>query len=430
MQTSETAHELEMSVIGGLLLSDGEEREAAFARLTPKCFESKELRKAYCNLREQHQEIGECDAIVAAEGLLFPGILAECMDIAAIKGLLPYHATKLFDRYRRRVLARQMEEVNSGVAFGEPLSEILSKLTRALETQAKLDEIQDNSTSLGFVDSVIEYLGSLYAKSDLPVQTGVPLLDYILSGGYRPKSVNIISGRPGSGKSDFAVYLAVKMAVKGARVLYLTMEMPRTQIMERIASSLTGIDSADLADRREQGSVAYANRYACVIEALDKLSEIPLTFDEEQNLSPEDVERKIRQHRPEVVIIDHLGLMRRDPKKQPWQNAFDSSQELKKIAMKENIVLVELVQQNSEIEKRARKKAILSDLKGSDGLGNDADTVTFISTEKAENILSGEEAVAVTLEIVKNRHGKIGKIPFRWQPQYHRYIPVNTRYER
>ena len=97
--------------------------------------------------------------------------------------------------------------------------------------------------------------------------------------------------------------------------------------------------------------------------------------------------------------------------------------------METGTAIVELVQQNSEAEKRADKTANLSDLKGSDGIGNDADAVMFIRAEKSgkNDILSGNESVRAYLQIEKNRSGKTGTIQFNWQPQYHKYISIDNR---
>lgn len=423
--------ELEMAVIGGLLLEDEAEREEAFSKLLPQCFRVKILRRMFENLRNQFRETGQCDVPGAIPQTESPEaqervvqLVKDCMDITAVKGVLAYHAAALFDRYRKRVLRAELTKLLEEIALDAPIGGIVEKLHRSLEEQEGFDKIQGAETSLDFTQSIVEYLKSLYAQEEAPLKTGIGLLDRVV-GGFRPKSVNMLSGRSGMGKTDFAIYLAVKLAGKGRRVLYLTMEMPVTQIMERIASNLTGISSALIPDREAPD---YGERYAQIAAALDRVNGIPLTFDGEQGLTPYDIEKKIRIHKPEVVFIDHLGLMARDPRKQPWQNAFDNSQELKRIAMRENVIFFELVQQNKDVENRSDKKGRASDLKGSDGLVNDADTIMLISADMQQGvILEGTESVDVTLRVDKSRHGGKGDIPFRWQPQFHRYIQIDNR---
>jgi len=337
---------------------------------------------------------------------------------------LPQYAEKLFDNYRKRVLFQDVTKIKDDLKVNAPLSEIMQMVENMVATQNKLDEVQDCSTSLDFLDSAIEFINSLGAKNQA-YKTGLPLLDFVL-GGFQPKSVSVIAGRSGMGKTDIAIFLATRLALGNTRVLYLTMEMPRTQIVSRIASRVSNIDSTKIRD----GNLS-ENEYVLINTSLERVSKMPLTFDEQQNLSVQDIASKIKKHKPQVVIIDHLGLMKLDKYKKRWESISDNSVALKKLAMETGVAIIELVQQNSEAEKRADKTANLSDLKGSDGIGNDADTVMFIRADKGGkgDILQGNERVKAYLQIEKNRSGKTGTIGFNWQPQYHKYTLIDNRRE-
>lgn len=419
--------ELEMSVIGGILLSDESGLNKAFSILTPECFSDERLSNVYGNLRKQYQKTGEVSIPGAVDGIAddeVPAFLVQCMDFVAIGSGLPYHTELLFDKYRKRLLAEGAARLTEGTAFDVPLETLLAELYQMQEVQAKLDEVQTGGSSLSLLDSIVEYLNSLYRPEAAPVKTGIGQLDRILGGFYR-KRVYALSGRSGMGKSDFSVFIATKLAARGAKVLYLSMEMPRAEIMERIASSISVIDSAILNDPERRT----AEQTAAVCKCLERIKSIPLTLDEQQNISAGDIVRKIKSHRPDVVFIDHIQLMEQNPYKKYWENAFENSKSLKRIAMQENVAVIELVQQNADVERRRDKTSTLADLKGSDGIGNDADTVMFISAQKGEEPLCGNQAFEARLEIVKNRQGKTGTVPLRWQPQYHRYMQVEVRRE-
>lgn len=417
--------ELEMSVIGGLIGCDDDSYiEKAFSQLSAECFVTEELSKLYLELREQYRTFGKIDVVLASKnlGAGYKKIMVECMQLVPSPRTLPQYTDKLFEVYRKRVLLKDISNIKDDLTINAPLSEIMQTVSNMVTTQNKLDEVQDCSTSLDFLDSVIEFINSLGVKNK-SYKTGLQLLDYVL-GGFQPKSVSVIAGRSGMGKTDIAIFLATRLAISGTRVLYLTMEMPRTQIMGRITSRVSRIDSTKIRD----GNLS-DNEKALINISLDKICKIPLIFDEQQNLSVYDISSKIKKHKPQVVFIDHLGLMALDKYKKRWESISDNSVALKKLAMETGVAIVELVQQNSEAEKRADKTANLSDLKGSDGIGNDADTVMFIRADKSGkgDILTGDESVKAYLQIEKNRSGKTGTIGFNWQPQYHTYTMIDSR---
>lgn len=422
------SRELEMHVIGGILLGKPDDLEKAFSMLTPKCFQSEFLASVYRNMRRQYRETGEITVAGAitdasADGIDDPaGMIRMCMDVVATGAALPYHAALLFGDYRKRLIADGASKLLTNFEADVSAEELISDLRKMAEVQSKLDEIQGGETSMSMLDSIVEYLNCLYSAEKKPMRTGIAGVDYVL-GGFHKKRLYAISGRSGMGKSDFSVYVAMQLASKGHKVLYLSMEMTRQEIMGRIASSLAMIDGDILGDPDR----CTPDQIAAVSKCLERVSKLPLVLDEQQEITQEDIYRKIRQHHPDVVFIDHIQLMKQDPYKKYWENAFETSKMMKRCAMNENIAIVELVQQNADVEKRKNKAALLSDLKGSDGIGNDADSVIFISAEKTENPLSGSESFEAKLEIVKNRQGKTGTVPFRWQPQYHRYIQVDTR---
>ena len=115
--------------------------------------------------------------------------------------------------------------------------------------------------------------------------------------------------------------------------------------MGRITSRVARIDSTKIRD----GNLT-DNEKALINISLDKICKIPLIFDEQQNLTVYDISSKIKKHKPQVVFIDHLGLMALDKYKKRWESISDNSVALKKLAMETGVAIVELVQQNSEAE--------------------------------------------------------------------------------
>ena len=415
--------ECEMSVIGALLCSDNDEAlQTAFSRISPKAFSDESLREIYKAIVKVWQETGKTDCVLILKALPeeYRARIPICMDLVPAPSLLPHYTAMLMDQYRRRVLSEDLTKLAGALREEVPTEEVLRDLNRAAEVQQKLAQVQ-KSTSMDMLGSIIEYLNSLYRADEQPIKTGFAPFDKAV-GGLPPKSVNIISGRSGMGKSDFAIFLAVKLAVQGVRVLYLSMEMPRTQIMARIASRVAMIDSRRLSDAK---SLTEEERTTVAV-LLERISKIPLVLDEQQGLTIAAIAAKIRKHRPQVIFVDHMQLMAQEnPSRQGWENLAETSRAMKRMAMNENVIFVELVQQNADIEKRGDKTPRMSDVKGTDGYTNDADTLMFIQADRSADAMNSGESVDVRLFIAKNRNGSVGQLPFRWQPQFHRYLALS-----
>ena len=233
-----------------------------------------------------------------------------------------------------------------------------------------------------------------------------------------PETFTVLAGRSGRGKTAFSLNLAVNLA-RSCRVLYLSMEMPKKQIFDRIAARIAHKDSIAIRD----GSLT-AEEKADIQREFDSLAGqgAQLVVDDCQQLTLDDFERKIVRWKPDVVFVDHVGLMKGDPKKQRWEVFTEISQSFKTMAMKHKIAVFALAQQTSDVEKRTNKKANMSDVKGTDSFSNDADAMLFISAdmEAPENAAW----VDASIQIVKNRNGSCGEIPYHWMPKYHEYIEV------
>ena len=414
-----TVLECEMSVIGALLCSDNDEAlQTAFSRISPKAFSDESLQEIYKAIVKVWQETGKTDCVLILKALPeeYRARIPICMDLVPAPSLLPHYTAMLMDQYRRRVLSEDLTRLAGALREEVPTEEVLRDLNRAAEVQQKLAQVQ-KSTSMDMLGSIIEYLNSLYRADEQPIKTGFAPFDKAV-GGLPPKSVNIISGRSGMGKSDFAIFLAVKLAVQGVRVLYLSMEMPRTQIMARIASRVAMIDSRKLYDAKS----LTAEERTTVSTLLERISKIPLILDEQQALTTADVAAKIRKHRPQVIVVDHMQLMARESNyRQSWENLAETSRAMKRLAMNENVILIELVQQNSDIEKRGDKVP--------NCYTNDSDNLMFIQADRSPGAMGEGDSVEVQLFVTKARYAPPGVTAFRWQPQYHRYMAISDRGE-
>ena len=241
-------------------------------------------------------------------------------------------------------------------------------------------------------------------------------------GGLQRGCLYIIAARPGDGKTDFALHLAVQLA-KRCRVDYRSLEMTKEQLVHRVLSRVCMIKSTRFRDHDLD-----ENAQKRIGIAAARMGDLHLVMDDTPGVSAGDVEAKLASGKPDVMFIDYLGLMRGDAagNKPLWQITGEITHALKESARRHGAAVVALVQLARAADRQ--KEPALSDLKGGSDIEADADGVIFMRPQKTGEFLSGDDAWPVEAVIAKNRHGGVGRLRFNWQPQYHNYVPTdNTR---
>lgn len=183
--------------------------------------------------------------------------------------------------------------------------------------------------------------------------------------------------------------------------------------MTRVAAQMTGIHNARIRDKqltdRERQAMARA------LDAIMGRDAIRLT---EQRPTLSSLRDAIRKERPAVVFLDHLSLMQMPRRKSRVEEVAETTRAIKALALETGVAVVELVQMNREVERRASKRPLLSDLKESGTIEEDADYVMFLQAHKGDAPLTGNDAFETFGYLEKNRHGGTGHMRFAWRPQY------------
>ncbi|MDD3429329.1 MAG: DnaB-like helicase C-terminal domain-containing protein, partial [Oscillospiraceae bacterium] len=238
--------------------------------------------------------------------------------------------------------------------------------------------------------------------------------------------VTIIAARPGGGKTDFSVNLVTRLALR-FHVSYFTLEMTRPQLLNRIASRITKINSNVI--RTHQTT---ATQKASVFKALELMqAQLHLIIDDKARLTIDELENKIIAQRPDVIFIDHVGLMQgSNPYTKKVEVLTEITGRLKEIAKKYNIAVVQLVQINREQEKR-KGAPTMADLKGSGSFEEDCDSALFICPEitPAKDSPADEDYIQVQVRIAKNRNGPQTTLYYCWQQQFHAWQPLSYIYD-
>ena len=410
----------EQSVIGCLMMSP-ELLEKAKTRLSPKMFEAEPLGTIFScmlNLKKSSLPV-DAVTVVSKLGEQYSRIVCECANTVPSISSFETYCGIVLDGWRERTLMTELQTLSiSGMAADE-ITEELEKIV--IKQRGIMQHIHAASEQT-FLAAVTDAYKNLF-KKDTSLKTDWSRFNEVL-GGFQRGGLYIIAARPGDGKTDFSLHLAVQLA-KRYKVDYRSLEMTNEQLVHRILSRVCMVNSTRFRDHDID-----ENTQQSIGIAVDRMADLHLVMDDTAGISAEDVETKLSVSKPDVMVIDYLGLMRGDDnggRKQLWQITGEITHALKASAKKHNAAIIALVQMGRAADKQ--KDPTLSDLKGGSDIEADADGVIFIRPHKTEDFLSGDDAWQTDAIFAKNRHGGMGRLEFRWQPQYHNYIPVDNRRE-
>ncbi|WP_175889764.1 replicative DNA helicase [Burkholderia cepacia] len=315
------------------------------------------------------------------------GLLAAAAEIQDSVGASPDSAADLIDR-----AASKLEALSEGVVKREPkpvaqgLAEHLAELDRRM-----------NGTSPAF-------------------STGFPDLDKRLNGGLRPGWLAILAARPGMGKTALALNIAAH-AAESRSVLFLSMEMPETELYDRLIAAL---GRASLA--RAMKAPADDNEFwERVTVAAQKVTGMNLHIDDQAALRLQDVRAKARmvkrKHGLDLIVVDYLQLMAGDGANRNAEIE-GISRGLKALAKELGVAIICLAQLNRRVEERGGMPK-LSDLRDSGAIEQDADAVLFIHREEVSNPDAGEQWHGFAqVRIAKFRHGGTGDVALSYRGEY------------
>lgn len=411
------ASEAEKSVVGGIIAfpNEPEITKIVFDLLTPEMFENEWLSNAFAACLEITREGKAPDVVLVGDriGGEQKCYLAACVEaMPTLAGFKDYCAIVLED-WRKREIQKDLQEL----AFESlPTKLAMERLENLLARQQAIERGLNDSTSVDFWGAVMRYMDELM-RPNTAIRTGWAAFDRY-TGGLQRKGFYVISARSGMGKTDFALAMATNMSLR-YRVSYYTMEMPVEQLTERMISRLARVDANKLRDKNVDP--ADMERISAAVMARKEKTRI--VIDEKQRMSVAELEAKIIRQRPDVVFVDHVGLMKHVERKQLWESVADTSQRLKELAMKYSIAVVALVQENRNGD---QGKPRMGNLKGSDNLTNDADGILQMHINDHPDFVSGDAWIDAEVYVTKHRHGGTGRVIFHWQPQYHDWRPVDT----
>jgi replicative DNA helicase len=254
------------------------------------------------------------------------------------------------------------------------------------------------------------------------VRTGYTKLDKLLSG-LQPGTLNIVGARPAMGKSAFALGMAVTAArTKNQPVMFFSLEMSNTELTQRILSAEAQVDS----DRMRSGRLQESD-WTKITHAMNRL-EIPLYIDDTPQITVMQIRQKLRRVQvaddvPAMVVIDYLQLMGGGNNENRQLEVAEISRGLKMLAREFGIPVVALSQLSRGIEQRQDRRPVMSDLRESGSLEQDADVVMFLYREEAANSETkfNDQGFADVI-VSKHRSGPTGTLRLLFNKAYTQFV--------
>ena len=288
----------------------------------------------------------------------------------------------------------------------------------------ELSGLIDNDDGVGFEkldkilkDNLSQIKDIANGKGKKNVYTGFKYLDKMM-GGMAPGSLNIIAARPGMGKTAFAINIAINVAIlEGGNVNIFSLEMGKAEIGNRILAGRTSSSSKDL-----QTANLSQEKQDEVIRAIRELKNLKIWVEDKSDVTPITMRSKLQELKSSgklgLVIVDYIQLMGSGIKRSGasrQQEITDISRELKLMAKDLDVPIIALSQLSRGAEKRDDHTPMLSDLRDSGAIEQDADTVIFIDRPDYYN--KGDEKPEIAdahIILAKNRKGETGKVNMKW----------------
>ena len=320
-------------------------------------------------------------------------------------------------------LIRVNEEIASACYAGKDSVEEIME-----DTEKKIFQVLQRKTNDEFVpikDVVLNALDKIEAASRMKGSvTGMPTgfidLDYKTSG-FQPSDLILIAARPSMGKTAFVLNIAEYMAFRSNEtVAIFSLEMSKEQLVNRLFALESRVDSQIL----RTGNLS-DNDWSSLIEAAGVIGRSNLIIDDTPGISVSELRSKCRKYKLEhnlgIIMIDYLQLMQGSRKSESRQQEIsDISRSLKEIARELQVPVVALSQLSRAVEQRPDHRPMLSDLRESGAIEQDADVVMFLYRDDYYNHDTEKKDVAEVI-IAKQRNGPIGTVELAWLPRYTKF---------
>ena len=429
MEKTKIPHSIdaEQSVIGAMLM-DAEAIEAASEMLKEDDFYARQYGVLFTAIVEMHRKGLAVDPVTLQTRLremnLPPEvysnrIIMDLITIVPTSANIKSYARIVAEKSSLRKLIRASEEI-AGACYTQK-DELETIMDQA---EKKIFEISQTRQNSGFVpirQIVLNAMDNIEYASHIKgnvtgLSTGFTDLDS-RTAGFQPSDFILIAARPSMGKTALALNIAQYLVLKENRcVAIFSLEMSKVQLAKRLFAMESHVD----AQKIRTGNLT-ENEWGNVLESAGIIGESKLIIDDTPAITVQEMRSKCRKYKMEfgleMIIIDYLQLINGTGKgnENRQQEISDISRSLKALARELDVPVVALSQLSRAVETRPNHRPVLSDLRDSGAIEQDADVVMFIYRDDYYNQDSDKKGVAEVI-IAKQRNGPIGTVELNWQP--------------
>ena len=432
----------EQAVLGSMLIDERCIKDV-MDKLQPDDFYLRQNREIFDTIYSMFVYSKPIDGITVCEEMQKNGTydeqttrsyLAQLMEITPTSANVMEYVEIVRDKSLMRRMAQAAAEITAmvqeGVGEGHDMLEAAEQKIYAIRRGRSAQDMVPISTVL---PDVLDHLNEMSEREGTKIaglSTGLSAVDAKISG-LNKSDLVLLAARPGMGKTSMALNVALNVAKDTKQtVAIFSLEMSKEQLATRLLSSEALVENTRLinGDLRETDWVKIA-------DAASALSRTDIRIDDNPLLTVADMNAKCRRlDNLGLVVIDYLQLMTSAGGKQAHsgesrqQAVSDISRMLKIMAKELNVPVICLSQLSRANEKRDDKRPMLSDLRESGAIEQDADIVMFLFREDYYSPDSEKRNIAECI-VAKNRHGETGKVELRWMPEYTTFGTLETRYD-
>ena len=340
---------------------------------------------------------------------------AKYLDEIAIEGYSPsiveYYAKEVKRKARYRQVLLAVDQIKKMLDPNADVGEMITKIQGVI---LDVGNDWDSGSCVKAMDVAGRVIGDLH-KGEVFIPTGFINIDAIIKG-FKKGELIVLAGRPGTGKSALILNIIQRLAY---RSLIITLEMKDSELVMRALGSAAEVDLSS----KDIDEDAYARLWGAAYEMGNwRIDDSAYTVDAQQAL--------IRRWKPDVVVIDHVGLMS-GPGRSKLEMVTEISRRMKQMAKAEDVVIVLLSQLNRQVEGRESRIPTMSDLRDSGALEQDADMVWLLSRKNYYDKLAPGDPdydPEVRLRIEKFRRGRPGIAELLFDERYVRFVDKKEKF--
>jgi replicative DNA helicase len=349
--------------------------------------------------------------------------LSELLAFSFTTASFSYHQELILEYYKKRRILEIAQETVQNV-FNQTSNELSQTYNQSMALLEENHVEEDDGHISKVLEDTYEWMSTEHGEIT-GAETGFTELDELTSGLQRQDLV-IIAARPSIGKTAFAVDLCKNYSRKGGPTAIFSQEMKNRLLTLRMISSEGNIDGKVIRNPMNEFEDEDWDKTA---QALAQLSKMPMHLFDKTNVDIAFIRRKLRMLKRKypgehiVAMIDYLQLMKGDPKLKGNKNLEigDISKSLKQLARELDCTIIALSQLSRKVEERADKRPMLSDLRESGQIEQDADVIGFLYRDDYYNANSDEVGI-MEVNIAKQRNGPIGVVKLAFKKEFSKFI--------